>query len=199
MSYEKIYHLSHSSNKITDIENCEWQTYLNYITVFYVSYWIHGLVSNKELSDNEILNQLFPEDVDMEEMGHKSGVKDSDTEVESCSEAKDELEGWGHSLHYRAGSARQQPSSCHPAAHLGMLPDHQVTEPSSHVDSQPDPSQVAQVAVNIQQPGPSSRPDPQQGPSQVVAVDFHQHLQDLNLLLQMNPSGQVGSGKPSLE
>ena len=80
-----------------------------------------------------------------------------------------------------------------------MLPDHQVTEPSSHVDSQPDPSQVAKVAVNIQQPGPSSRPDPQQGPSQVVAVDFHQHLQDLNLLLQMNPSGQVGSGKPSLQ
>ena len=80
-----------------------------------------------------------------------------------------------------------------------MVPDHQVPEPSSHVDSQPGPSQVAQVAVNIQQPGPSSRPDPQQGPSQVVAVDFHQHLQDLNLLLQMNPSGQVGSGKPSLE
>ena len=51
------------------------------------------MASNKELSDNEILNQLFPEDVDMEEMGQKSGVKDLDTEVESCSEAKDELEG----------------------------------------------------------------------------------------------------------
>ena len=44
-----------------------------------------------ELSDNEILNQLFPEDVDVEEMGQQSGVKDLDTEVESCSEAKDEL------------------------------------------------------------------------------------------------------------
>ena len=27
MSYEKIAHLSNSSNKITDIETCEWQTY----------------------------------------------------------------------------------------------------------------------------------------------------------------------------
>ena len=51
------------------------------------------MASSKELSDNEMLNQLFPEDVDMEEMGQKSGVKDLDTEVESCSEAKDELEG----------------------------------------------------------------------------------------------------------
>ena len=67
------------------------------------------MASNKGLSDNEILNQLFPEDVDVEEMGQQSGVKDLDTEVESCSEAKDELEGWGHSLHYRAGSARKQP------------------------------------------------------------------------------------------
>ena len=65
------------------------------------------MASNKELSDNEILNQLFPEDVDVEEMGQQSGVKDLDTEVESCSEAEDELEGWGHSLHYRAGSARK--------------------------------------------------------------------------------------------
>ena len=76
-----------------------------------------------------------------------------------------------------------------------MVPDH-----SSHVDSQPGPSQVVQVAVNIQQHGSSSRSDPQQGPSQVVAFDFHQHLQDQNLLIQMNPSsGQVGSGKPSLQ
>ena len=80
-----------------------------------------------------------------------------------------------------------------------MVRDHQVPGPSNHVDSQPGPSQVAQVAVDIQQPGPSSCPDPQQGPSQVVAVDFHQHLQDLNLLLQMNPLGQAGSGKPSLQ
>ena len=119
------------------------------------------MASNKELSDNEILNQLFPEDVDVEEMGQQSGVKDLDTEVKSCSEAKDELEGWGHSLHYRAGSARQQPSSCRPAAHLGMVPDHQVPGPSNHVDSQPGPSQVAQVAFDIHQPGPSSCPDPQ--------------------------------------
>ena len=77
-----------------------------------------------------------------------------------------------------------------------MVPDHQVPGPCNHVDSQPGPSQVA---VDIQQPGPSSCLDPQQGPSQVVAVDFHQHLQDLNLLLQMNPSGQAGSGKPSLQ
>ena len=27
MIYEKIAHLSNSSNKITDIETCEWQTY----------------------------------------------------------------------------------------------------------------------------------------------------------------------------
>ena len=51
------------------------------------------MASNKELSDNEILNQLFSEDVDVEKMGQKSGFKDLDTEVESCSEAKDELEG----------------------------------------------------------------------------------------------------------
>ena len=80
-----------------------------------------------------------------------------------------------------------------------MVSDHQIPGPSNHVDSQPGPSQVAQVAVDIQQPGPSSCPDPQQGPSQVVAVDFHQHLQDLNLLLQMNPSDQAGSAKPSLQ
>ena len=43
----------------------------------------------------------------MKEMGQQSCVKDLDTKVESCSEAKDELEGWGHSLHYRAGSARK--------------------------------------------------------------------------------------------
>ena len=42
-------------------------------------------------------------------MGQQSGVKDLDTEVESCSDAKDELEGRGHALHYRAGSARKQP------------------------------------------------------------------------------------------
>ena len=80
-----------------------------------------------------------------------------------------------------------------------MVPDHQVPGPSSHVDSQPGPSQVVQVTVDIQQPGPSSRPGPQQGPSQLVAVDFHQHLQDLNFLLQMNPSDQAGSGKLSLQ
>ena len=65
--------------------------------------------SNKGLSDNEILNQLFLEDVNVEEMGQQYGVKDLDTEVESCSEAKDKLERWGHSLHYRASSTRKQP------------------------------------------------------------------------------------------
>ena len=80
-----------------------------------------------------------------------------------------------------------------------MVPDHQIPGPSNHVDIQPGPSQVAQVAFDIQQPGPSSCPDPQQGRSQVVAVDFHQLFQDLNFLLQMNPSDQADSGKPSLQ